>query len=124
MGNVRDFYMRTEQDPQFVPDQVEVYNELEAGVNQVRMTLLTKKGEVLGEPNFGLEVEKYLFEFELDPYGLAEEANSQIQSYVSEARKRQFSVSPGFLTDERDRRIYVLQIKIDEQKTPFAILYD
>jgi hypothetical protein len=124
MGNVRDFYMRTEQDPQFVPDQVEVYNELEAGVNQVRMTLLTKKGEVLGEPNFGLEVEKYLFEFELDPYGLAEEANSQIQSYVSEARKRQFSVSPGFLTDERDRRIYVLQIKIDEQKTPFAVLYD
>jgi hypothetical protein len=124
MANVRDFYMRTEEDPQFIPDQVEVYNELEAGVNQVRMTLLTRKGEVLGEPNFGLEVDKYLFEFELDPYGLAEEANSQIQSYVSESRKRQFSVSPGFLTDERDRRIYVLQIKVDEQKTPFAVLYD
>lgn len=124
MANVRDFYMRNEQDPQFIPDQVEVYNELEAGINQVRMTLLTKKGEVLGEPNFGLEVDKYLFEFELDPYGLAEEANSQIQSYVAESRKRQFSVSPGFLTDDRDRRIYVLQIKVDEQKTPFAVLYD
>jgi hypothetical protein len=124
MGNIRDFYMVDDLDPDFVPDQVEVYNDLEAAINQVKLTLLTKKGEVLGELNFGLDIEKYLFEFEMDPFGLAEDANSQVQAYVSEARKRALSLSPGYITDDKDRKIYILQILVDEQKTPFAILYD
>jgi hypothetical protein len=124
MGNIRDFYMVDDLDPDFVPDQAEVYNDLEAAINQVKLTLLTKKGEVLGELNFGLDIEKYLFEFEMDPFGLAEDANSQVQTYVSEARKRALSLSPGYITDDKDRKIYILQILVDEQKTPFAILYD
>jgi len=120
---VRDFYIGREDDPGYLPDQVEVYDELQATIQQVALNLLTEQGEVLGEPNFGLDVEKYLFEFDVDPFGLSEAANSQIQTYVSEARKRKLSVSPGFLNEERERNIYVLQILVDEQKTPFAILY-
>ena len=65
MANIRDFYMRTETDPLFREDQIEEYDEIEACVNQIRMTLLTRRGEDLGEPDFGLEIESYLFEFEV-----------------------------------------------------------
>jgi hypothetical protein len=120
---VRDFYIGSEDDPGYLPNQVEVYDDLQAAVQQVALTVLTQQGEVLGEPNFGLDVEKYLFEFDVDPFGLSEAANSQIQTYVSEARKRKLSVSPGYLNEERERNTYVLQILINEEKTPFAILY-
>jgi hypothetical protein len=124
MADVRDFYMRPETDPRFRPDQVEVYDDIEAAINQVKMTLLTNKGEVLGEPNFGLEVEQYLFDFELDPFKLSDSANKQIETYVSEARKRQISAKPSYITDEKDRKIYVLKIAIDGKKSPFAVLYE
>jgi len=124
MANIRDFYMRPESDPKYRPDQVEVYDEIEACINQVKMTLLTNKGEVLGEPNYGIEPEKYLFEFELDPFKLSDDANAQIQDYVSEAKKRSVSVKPQYTTDEKDRKIYILQVDISGRQSPFAVMYD
>lgn len=124
MANTRDFYMRDENDPLFRPDQIEVYDEIEACVNQVRMTLLTRKGEVLGEPGFGLDIEGYLFDFELDPFGLSDEAQAQVYSYVSESKKRKVSIEPSYTTDERQRKMYVLKIAIDGRRNPYAILYD
>lgn len=124
MANIRDFYMRSEDDPKFRPDQIEVYDEIESCINQIKMTLLTNKGEVLGEPGFGLQIERYLFDFELDPFKLSEDANSQIQSYVMESKKRNVSVKPSFTTDEKQRKIYALKIAIDGRRSPFAILYD
>ena len=124
MANTRDFYMRSETDPIYRPDQIEIYDEIESCVNQVKMTLLTNKGEVLGEPGFGLSVEKYLFDFELDPFKLAETANGAIQTYVSESRKRKVSAKPSYITDEKDRKVYLLQISIEGRRSPFAVLYD
>ena len=73
MANFRDIYIKSEEDPGFRPDQVEVYDELEAVLQQIKMTLFTNKGEVLGEPDFGLQVEKYLFEFSVNPFLLTNE---------------------------------------------------
>ena len=123
-ANIRDFYMRVEADPRFRPDQIEVYDDVESCINQVKMTLLTRKGEVLGEPNFGLQVEQYLFDFELDPNSLSEEAQSQVQAYVTEAKKRGSSIDSGTASDDKGRKIFMLKISIDGRKSPFAILYE
>ena len=58
MAQLRDFYLRQTNDPAFRPDQLEVYDDLEGMLQQIRMVLFTQKGEVLGEPDFGLDVEK------------------------------------------------------------------
>jgi hypothetical protein len=124
MANIRDFYMRPENDPKYREDQIEVYDEIEACIDQVKMTLLTNKGEVLGEPNFGIQPEKYLFEFDLNPINLTDDALTQIEKYVSESKKRKVTVKPSYTTDERDRKVFALQVGIDGRRSPFAILYD
>ena len=90
------------------------------------MTLLTKKGEVLGEPEFGLDVTKYLFEFEgsaLEP--LEKEADDQIQNYVM--MSRQYAIKTGAFTldDMGDpyKTAIGLDISIDGVRS-FAALYD
>jgi hypothetical protein len=123
-GDIRDFYMRSESDPRFRPDQVEVYDEVESCINQVRMTLLTRKGEVLGEPLFGLQVEQYLFEYDIDTLTLVEEAQSQVTSFVTESKRRRVSIEPGEATDDKGRKIFIFKISIDGRRSPFAILYD
>jgi len=123
MANVRDFYTRTEADPKFRPDQVEVYDELEACITQVRMTLLTNKGEVLGEPDFGIQVEKYLFDFDLNPFQLSDEANGQVGKYVSESKRRNITLNPYYIDDEKGNKQYVLNINIDGRNSKYSILY-
>lgn len=117
--------MREEADPAYQEGRLEVYDDLESAIQQIRMTLFTKKGEVLGEPNFGLDVEKYLFSYNIDPFVLSKEADQQINSYVSEARKRAFKISPASYNDTKsERQIFVLNIEVPEIKTPLSIFFD
>ena len=71
MAHLRDFYTRTLDDPKYLGDRVEISDDLESTIQQVKMTLFTKKGEVLGEPDFGLDLNKYLFEYDIDPMSLS-----------------------------------------------------
>ena len=125
MAQLRDFYTRTLEDPKYLGDRLEVSDELESAIQQVKMTLFTKKGEVLGEADFGLNMEGYLFEYSINPTSLSQEATGQINKYVSEARKRQISVSPSIYQDEKaNRDIFVLLVNIPELKNSFAMFYD
>lgn len=125
MPQLRDFYFRDKTDPAFRADQLEVYDSLEETLQQVKMTLFTRKGEVLGEPNFGIDVEKYLFEFTIDPFALSKEATDQINAYVGEGRSRNIKTRPATYNDSRaGREIFVLLIDIPELKNPLSIFYD
>ncbi len=125
MAHLRDFYTRTMDDPKYLGDRVEISDDLESTIQQVKMTLFTKKGEVLGEPDFGLDLNKYLFEYDIDPMGLSHEATSQVNKYVTEARKRQITVDPSLYPDDKSNRdILVLLIDIPELKNSIAMFYD
>ena len=125
MAQLRDFYLRQTNDPAFRPDQLEVYDDLEGMLQQIRMVLFTQKGEVLGEPDFGLDVEKYLFEFSVDPFSLTREAAAQINTFVGETKKRPITVKPATFADDRaNRDIFVLLISVPEIKGDLSIIYD
>jgi hypothetical protein len=120
---IRDIYMRSEEDPNYKKGILQVSDDTEEAISQVKMTLLTEKGSVLGEPDFGLDVNKYLFDFETDPFGLSTEANEQIERFVASAKTKNIDVIPSKFTDEKDRDVFVLKIAIDGDN-PFGIFYD
>jgi len=125
MAQLRDFYIRPESDPAHRPEQLEVTDDIESLLQQIKMTLFTNKGEVLGEPDFGLEVEKYLFEFNVNPHLLTKEAYSQLDRYVGESRKRDINIRPAVYNDDKSNRdIFVLLIDIPEVKNTLSIFYD
>ena len=119
---VRDFYMRSEEDPNYKKGILEVSDNTEEAISQVKMTLLTEKGSVLGDPDFGLDVNKYLFDFDVDPFGLSNDANNQIDKYVSASKLKNITVTPSKFTDDKDRDVFVLEIGIDGDN-PFGIFY-
>lgn len=122
---IRDYYMRLQSDPKFEPGKIETNDEIEELVNQIKMTLLTNRGEVLGEPNFGVQIEKYLFEFDVDPFALSGSASNQIGEYISLARSRQVTVDPARIPDNANgygRDVLVLNINIGDGKS-FGLLY-
>lgn len=125
MANLRDFYIRQDDDPAYRDNQYEVYDATESMLQQIRMTLFTRKGEVLGEPDFGVEVEKYLFEFQIDPDNITKDASSQLNKYVGETRKRNVSIRPATYPDwNSTRKIFVLLIDIPDIQNTISIFYD
>ena len=48
------------------------------------MILFTSRGEVLGEPNLGMNLEDYLFTFNFDESELKSNFNAQVNQYVLE----------------------------------------
>lgn len=123
---MRDIYFRAETDPNYKDGIFESSDDTENTVYQVRMTLLTKKGEVLGEPNFGLDVTKYLFEFEGYPIRMLErEASDQIQDYVMLGKI--YEVVPSAFTLEDDGDVHKVGLGLDvsiKGKRAFAVLYE
>jgi hypothetical protein len=125
MSKLRDLYIRSESEPGFESDRLEVFDELESTLQQIKMTLFTRKGEVLGEPNFGIEVDRYLFEFSIDPFNIKQDATNQINTYVSGARKKTITVDPASYQDDKvGREIFVLLINIPELNNTLSVFYD
>jgi hypothetical protein len=121
-----DIYFRGPGDPNFKDGIYQVTDDIENTIQQVRMTLLTKKGEVLGEPDFGFGMERYLFEF--DDFALAtidSDANSQIATYVMMAKKYAVQAQTSYMDTGDEYRVgLVLDVKINGEKSAFAALFD
>ena len=82
-----DFFFRNPTDPNYRPGIYESRDEIENTISQIRMTLLTRKGEVLGEPEFGFDATGYLFEFEGESLNHIEKTvDEQIHNYVMMSR--------------------------------------
>lgn len=121
-----DIYFRGPGDPNYKDGIYQVTDDIENTIQQVRMTLLTKKGEVLGEPDFGFGMEKYLFEFDDFPLPVIDkDANTQIQTYVMMAKKYSVQAETSYFdTGDENRVGLVMDVKINGEQSAFAALFD
>jgi hypothetical protein len=98
-----DFFLRDPTDPNYRAGIYESRDEIENTITQIRMTLLTRKGEVLGEPNFGFDATGYLFEFEGESLDHIEKvADEQIHNYVMMSKVFTITAKPFTLNEVSD----------------------
>jgi phage baseplate assembly protein W len=83
---LKEIYCRNVNDPGFLPGIIETDSALEAILTKIRMIIFTKKGEVLGEPNFGLNLEDQLFEFSFNETQIKKDFYAQLANYVPDTR--------------------------------------
>ena len=91
----------------------EAYSTLELLINKIRMILTTKKGEVLGEPELGMDLEDMLFDYSFDEYRLRQTFYAQIQKYVNEQNVYKIDLNISTSTDGVQTTIY-LYVTIDD----------
>src|SRR3989304_1417726 len=64
----RERYMRNSDDPNFKDNLLEVSDEIEILISQIKMILLTDQGDILGAPDFGMSLESLLFTFDANAF--------------------------------------------------------
>jgi hypothetical protein len=77
-----DIYTRIEGDPSFVPDKIEITENLEYLVIQIEMILFTRRGDVLGDDGFGASLDDLIFSTNLSGSAIENIVRDQIKSYV------------------------------------------
>lgn len=82
---IREIYIRTENDPFFVPGVIDYSNEIERIISEIKMILGTEKGNVLGSYNFGVDLNYMVFNTKKSAEDVAREIDDQIREYVNKS---------------------------------------
>ena len=108
----QEIYLRNPDDPQYKDEIMEISNELEMLVGQIRVLFSTKPGQVLGAPDFGVDLEEYLFVTNLNEYSLRSIILDQISKFVPLSEKYHVTADINFAKGTV-RDICLIDIKIN-----------
>lgn len=92
----RELYMRDSEDPNYEPNVIEINDELEMLIGQIKMLLLTTPGEVMGDPEFGIDLEGKLFDTSFDANRLKRDIVNQLRIHCSLANQYELNFSIKF----------------------------
>lgn len=116
--------MREETDPNYNPANLEINDEIEALIYQIRMSLGTNKGEVLGEPDFGCDLESIMFTTEFYAVSFNTVITDQIRKYSELAQYYPVAVQAYEYPTDPYRSAVLLDIKINDKSTFGMLLGD
>jgi hypothetical protein len=95
----RDFYIGYKSHPRFTINKIIVDDIIRVIVQKYEMILFTNKGELLGDPDFGCDLEKLLFETKISAYAVKQIINQQIGSYIPELINTNYTLDVTFEED-------------------------
>lgn len=107
-----EFYIKNIGDPKYQDDKIQQDNEISMLLTQIETVLFTRRGDVLGQPEFGTNLEDYVYEFRYNNYQIKNVVNKQITSYIPLASKYNVTVDVDFI-EESDRHVMFLDITVD-----------
>jgi len=115
-----DFYTRNEDQSRFINDILEIDDELSILITQIENILFTRKQQVLGQRDFGVNLEDLLFTLHKNEAEIKSAVIHQIYSYCPLALKYKVDVSIVF-QKTANRDIGYIDIEIDG-RSAFALL--
>jgi hypothetical protein len=95
-----DIYFKLPSDTVFDPNGIEEESVLETFLQQVDMILTTTKGTVLGDPEFGLNLDQYLWSFTGGSGSIKQQIEQQINNYIYLEDPIDYSIDVNFISGE------------------------
>lgn len=115
MANQREIYIREPEDPNYKGGILEINDEVEILIAQLKMILLTNKGDIIGAPAFGMSLEDLLFSFNANEFTLQNTFNDQLMRFCPLSSKYDIRMEVKFFRGTV-RDIGFLDISINDRK--------
>ena len=112
---LKEIYCRNVNDPAYNFNTLETKDPIEALLTKLRIIIFTTRGEVLGYPDIGLDLDYSLFELTFNAYQLQKEFYAQVAKYVPEAANYNLDLQVNFVPGTV-RDICYIDIYIDGTK--------
>ena len=99
MVNFIDFYIEYPGHPNYNPVRIVEDDIIRVIIQKYEMILFTNQGEVLGEPDFGGNLEELLYETKVSAEFVERQLNEQILRYIPEISKVNYKLEVVFAED-------------------------
>lgn len=109
-----DFYVKTIGDPNYDPRKVHTESELAQLIGQIETVLFTNRGEVLGEPEFGCNLNDLVYSLNYNEQQIQDVVKQQLKTYVPLANKYNVKTTVLFYRGQV-RDIAEINIEIDSK---------
>jgi hypothetical protein len=97
--NFIDFYIKYKDHPRFTDKRMIEDDLIQVIVQKYEMIIFTNKGEVLGEPNFGGDLPKLLYQTRVSAEAVERSLLEQIFDYIPEITDLNFQLKAEFFAD-------------------------
>ena len=119
---IKEIYIRDENDPNYEPDRIEFSDEVESAITQLRMIIGTAPNEVLGSPNFGFELEDYIFTTKLSGGEITERLDEQLNNYLRLSNNIKMTIDISFGDSGKGWDYAILDVYINGKIMIFIII--
>jgi len=111
-----DIYLRIPTDPNYDPTQIDGDDEFQQFLQLIEMLLTTKRGEVLGNPGLGCNLEQFLWNEQVTSSAVKTEIMTQILDFGSDYGTRiSYDIDVNFIAGPITDSILV-DVYIEDQK--------
>jgi hypothetical protein len=118
----RDLYIGYEGHPRYTVNKIIEDDVVRVIVQKIEMILFTNKGEVLGYPDLGCDLENILFETRIAKSGVIEIIQEQIEQYIPELARIPYNLNIDFSEDpENFQEVMEVSFTISSYEIYFAI---
>lgn len=107
-----EFYVKNIGDPKYQNDKLQQDNEISMLLTQIETLLFTRRGDVLGNPSFGMNLEDFVYSFQYNNYQIRGLVSRQISDFIPLASKYNVGVEVDFI-EESSKHIMFLDITVD-----------
>ena len=95
----RDLYIGYEGHPRFTINKIITDDIIRVIVQKYEMIIFTNKGELLGDPDFGCDLTKLLFETKISAEAVKSIIITQINTYINELQNTNYTLDVTFQQD-------------------------
>lgn len=119
-SDIRDLNIRGEGHPKYKSNRIIEDRKIEVVVQKLENILFTNKGELLGDDNFGCNLEYYLWSTKVPVSKIQREIEEQIQTYIPELTSTyEYEINLN-LFQGTQRDILYINIKIIDNEFTFV----
>lgn len=119
-ADIRDFNIRGKNHPKYSSTRVLEDRTIEFVVQKLENVLFTNKGDVLGDPDFGANLEYYLWSTSVPVGKIEQQIKNQIEIYIPELKTFQYTLAVE-IYEGTVRDILQVNIKIKDTKVNFVV---
>lgn len=100
---VNEIFCISDESPRYSETALEIHDVLSNLIQKIEVLLYTPKGSLLCQPDFGVDLEKYVFETNVSADYIRNEINMQLWKYVLSSEDSQYHVTCDVNFYERTR---------------------
>jgi phage baseplate assembly protein W len=114
----KDHYIGYKGHPRFIINKIVEDDVIRVIIQKYEMLLFTNKGDLLGDPDFGCDLTKLLFQTRISAEGVKKIIIEQIRKYIPELSTTNFQLEASFFQDPEN---YQDVLQIDFQLADYEV---